>query len=144
MKCLPSGTTPENGETCQTGRLTRFQQQRIRYRQRKPYHDEIGDYRWVVPANPHKAQQKDVGLAAAIYLARVITSERLSTFNLEQLFNSEYYHSYIKYFASGTLVLHLNLNGINWFNAILPPVCLLNKFEEFCKPLLEKKGNPKK
>ena len=69
-----------------------------------------------------------------------ITSERLNKFYLEQLFNSTYYHSYIKYYASGTLVLHLNLNGINWFNAILPPVGLLNQFEEFCKPILKKKA----
>ena len=69
-----------------------------------------------------------------------VTSERLNKFYLEQLFNSTYYHSYIKYYASGTLVLHLNLNGINWFNAILPPVGLLNQFEEFCKPILKKKA----
>ena len=69
-----------------------------------------------------------------------VTSERLNKFYLEQLFNSTYYHSYIKYYASGTLVLHLNLNGINWFNTILPPVGLLNRFEEFCKPILKKKA----
>ena len=68
-----------------------------------------------------------------------VTSERLNKFYLEQLFNSTYYHSYIKYYASGTLVLHLNLNGINWFNTILPPVGLLNQFEKFCKPILKKK-----
>lgn len=69
-----------------------------------------------------------------------VTSERLNKFYLEQLFNSTYYHSYIKYYASGTLVLHLNLNGINWFNTILPPVGLLNQFEKFCKPILKKKA----
>ena len=68
-----------------------------------------------------------------------VISERLNKFYLEQLFNSTYYHSYIKYYASGTLVLHLNLNGINWFNTILPPVGLLNQFEKFCKPILKKK-----
>ena len=68
-----------------------------------------------------------------------VTSERLNKFYLEQLFNSNYYHRYIKYYASGTLVLHLNLNGINWFNTILPPVGLLNQFEKFCKPILKKK-----
>lgn len=69
-----------------------------------------------------------------------VTSERLNKFYLEQLFNSTYYHRYIKYYASGTLVLHLNLNGINWFNTILPPVGLLNQFEKFCKPILKKKA----
>ena len=69
-----------------------------------------------------------------------VTSERLNKFYLEQLFNSNYYHRYIKYYASGTLVLHLNLNGINWFNTILPPVGLLNQFEKFCKPILKKKA----
>ena len=47
---------------------------------------------------------------------------------LEMLFNSQSYHDYIKYFASGTLVLHLDLNGVKWFKTFLPPDHLLSKF----------------
>ena len=56
-------------------------------------------------------------------------NETLSKNYLRYLFNSEHYHNYIKHFASGTLVLHLDLNGINWYKDIIPPINLLNKFE---------------
>jgi restriction endonuclease S subunit len=42
--------------------------------------------------------------------------EHFPVFYLEQLFNSNHYHSYIRHFASGTLVLHLDLNGMNVFS----------------------------
>ncbi|MWP46679.1 restriction endonuclease subunit S [Gilliamella sp. Pas-s27] len=69
-----------------------------------------------------------------------VKSQRLNKFFLEQLFNSYNYHNYIKYFASGTLVLHLNLDGINWFYIALPPLSLLEKYEEYCAPILTKKS----
>lgn len=69
-----------------------------------------------------------------------VKSKRLNKFFLEQLFNSYNYHNYIKYFASGTLVLHLDLNGINWFYIALPPLSLLEKYEEYCEPILTKKS----
>ena len=56
------------------------------------------------------------------------------------LFNSDYYHDYIKGFASGTLVLHLNMNGIGWFKTIIPPSELLDKFSNL-KKNIEKKKN---
>ncbi|MGH8280170.1 MAG: restriction endonuclease subunit S, partial [Gammaproteobacteria bacterium] len=48
---------------------------------------------------------------------------------LERLFNSEHYHNYLRPFASGTLVLHLNLDGVRWFESFLPPRSLLDKYE---------------
>lgn len=58
---------------------------------------------------------------------------------LERLFNSSTYHKYIKYFASGTLVLHLDLNGVNWFNTVLPHQCILEKYEAHCAGLLKQR-----
>lgn len=58
---------------------------------------------------------------------------------LEQLFNSSSYHKYIKYFASGTLVLHLDLNGVNWFKTVLPPKDMLEKYETNCLSLLKQR-----
>lgn len=58
---------------------------------------------------------------------------------LEQLFNSRSYHQYIKHYASGTLVLHLDLNGIKWFKAPLPPKKLLGDYEEHCKSLFKQR-----
>ena len=62
-----------------------------------------------------------------------ISSSELNNFYLERLFNSSSYHEYIKYFASGTLVLHLDIKGISWFDTYIPPRMLLDKFEDFCR-----------
>lgn len=62
-----------------------------------------------------------------------ISSSELNNFYLERLFNSSSYHEYIKYFASGTLVLHLDIKGISWFDTYIPPRMLLGKFEDFCR-----------
>lgn len=59
---------------------------------------------------------------------------------LETLFNSNHYHNYIKQFASGTLVLHLDLKGVNWYRTELPPRELLSRFEDFCTPLFQQRG----
>ena len=40
------------------------------------------------------------------------------------------YHSFIKHWASGTNVLHLNLDGINWYPICIPPVSLQKKLSE--------------
>lgn len=61
-------------------------------------------------------------------VAKVISTGKLNSEFLEQLFNSDYYHSYIKHFASGTLVLHLNLDGVNWCKIPLPPKSLVDKY----------------
>ncbi len=64
-----------------------------------------------------------------------VSSNSLGRFYLEHLFNSTYYHNYIKHFASGTLVLHLDLNGVNWFETIIPPNDILNRYESACESL---------
>ena len=48
---------------------------------------------------------------------------------LLMLFNSEHYHNYIKWYASGTLVLHLKIDGMHWYKAEVPPVALQKKFD---------------
>ena len=60
---------------------------------------------------------------------------------LRYLFNSNHYHNYIKHFASGTLVLHLDLNGILWYKDIIPPISLQNKFEDIVNEIDEKITN---
>lgn len=65
-----------------------------------------------------------------------VRSKTFGPFYLERLFNSSRYHKYIKYFASGTLVLHLDLNGVNWFKTVLPLPEILDKYESHCVPLL--------
>lgn len=60
---------------------------------------------------------------------------------LRYLFNSNHYHNYIKHFASGTLVLHLDLNGILLYKDIIPPISLQNKFENIVNEIDKKIAN---
>jgi type I restriction enzyme S subunit len=57
---------------------------------------------------------------------------------LRYLFNSNHFHNYIKHYASGTLVLHLDLNGIRWYTDYIPPVFLQDKFQSFVSNIDDK------
>jgi len=70
----------------------------------------------------------DDQMVASCDISSVICNEKLNKHYLRHLFNSEYYHNYIKHFASGTLVLHLDLNGVNWYKDVIPPINLQDKF----------------
>lgn len=72
-------------------------------------------------------------------VARVdIVSEDLKKNYLRYLFNSNSYHNYIKHFASGTLVLHLDLQGVKWFTHAIPSSRVQNDFEKFINSIDEK------
>ncbi len=65
-------------------------------------------------------------------VARVdIIDDSFQKHYLRFLFNSNYFHNYIKHYASGTLVLHLDLNGINWYKDTIPPIKLQEQFQNF-------------
>jgi type I restriction enzyme, S subunit len=68
-----------------------------------------------------------------------VSSKTFGEAYLEQLFNSESYHKYIKHFASGTLVLHLDLQGVKWFKTHIPPRNLLNKYNQHCDSLFKQR-----
>jgi type I restriction enzyme S subunit len=68
-----------------------------------------------------------------------VSSETFGEAYLEQLFNSNNYHKYIKHFASGTLVLHLDLNGVKWFKTYLPPKNLLDRYSLHCDSLFKQR-----
>lgn len=53
---------------------------------------------------------------------------------------TDFYHNYIKKWASGTNVLHLNLDGISWYKTWIPPMELQNKFSNIIKKIHSKKG----
>ncbi|MDM3856069.1 MAG: restriction endonuclease subunit S [Aphanizomenon gracile PMC649.10] len=74
-------------------------------------------------------------------VASVISKSDFNNYYLEMLFNSELYHEYIKHFASGTLVLHLNLNGMLWFKTFMPQKTLLDKFAKIKKSIIAKQTN---
>lgn len=64
-------------------------------------------------------------------VARVnILNSKLKKNYLRYLFNSKYYHDYIKNYATGTLVLHLDLNGVLWYKDVIPSISIQQKFED--------------
>ncbi|MES2781097.1 MAG: restriction endonuclease subunit S [Bacteroidota bacterium] len=78
-------------------------------------------------------------VVASCDIAKLNISEKLDKYYLDMLFNSNNYHKYIKGFASGTLVLHLDTSGIGWYKAIIPPKDLLNKYALFKENIDSKK-----
>lgn len=70
-------------------------------------------------------------IVASCDIAKVNVGDDLDKYYLDMLFNSNDYHKYIKGFASGTLVLHLDTKGIDWYKCIIPSKYLLNKYAEF-------------
>ena len=53
---------------------------------------------------------------------------------------TEYYHNFIKKYASGTNVLHLNLDGLNWYTMWLPPLRLQYQFGDIINKIQAKKN----
>lgn len=77
-------------------------------------------------------------LVYSMDIAKVIPKENLTESYLMMLFNSEHYHNYIKWYASGTIVLHLNMDGMKWYKAELPPKTILEKFDLIYKPIAKR------
>ena len=53
---------------------------------------------------------------------------------------TDFYHNYIKKWASGTNVLHLNLEGLDWYTMAIPPISLQNKFAEYVRNIHRMQG----
>jgi type I restriction enzyme S subunit len=73
-----------------------------------------------------------------------ISSKNIPASFLMMLFNSNHYHNYIKWFANGTLVLHLNLDGVNRYMMEMPPQSLLVRFNELYLPIANRIYNTAK
>jgi type I restriction enzyme S subunit len=73
-----------------------------------------------------------------------VSSNHLPVSFLMMLFNSNHYHNYIKWFATGTLVLHLNLDGVNRYVSEIPPSNILRMFDEFYMPIANRIYNTAK
>ena len=56
------------------------------------------------------------------------TTEKLDEMYLYMTLRTDFYHTYIKRWASGTNVLHLNLDGLDWYPIWLPPIGLQRKY----------------
>ena len=52
---------------------------------------------------------------------------------------TDFYHDFIKRWASGTNVLHLNLDGLDWYTTWLPPVDLQQKYSAIVRDIHKQK-----
>ena len=57
----------------------------------------------------------------------------INKYYLYSTLRTEHYHNYIKKWASGTNVLHLNIDGMGWYSIAIPP---MNLQEEYSKIIL--------
>lgn len=73
-------------------------------------------------------------------IAKLVPDERyFNKFYLYMALRTDFYHNYIKKWASGTNVLHLNLEGISWYNTWIPPMGIQNKFALIVEDIHKKK-----
>jgi type I restriction enzyme S subunit len=73
-------------------------------------------------------------LVFSMDIAKILSESIPSSF-LMMLFNSTHYHNYIKWFATGTIVLHLNLDGVTRYQTELPPTSLMKQYDDFYLPI---------
>jgi type I restriction enzyme S subunit len=59
---------------------------------------------------------------------------------LYQYMRTNFYHKYIKRWASGTNVLHLNTSGLDWLGVIVPPLELQKKYDSIFKEYQRQKS----
>lgn len=67
-----------------------------------------------------------------------ITSDKILPTYLYMTLRTDWYHKYIKRFASGTNVRHLDTKGVERYTIELPPLELQQKFESVVRPMFEK------
>lgn len=69
-----------------------------------------------------------------------VVSNKFNKYYLYMTLRTDFYHKYIKGYASGTNVLHLDVNGILWYKVYIPNGYIQNKFGEIIKNIHEKKS----
>lgn len=84
-------------------------------------------------------------LATSEYLQYVYSMDlaKITPSGIEKMYlyytlRTEFYHSYIKPFASGTNVKHLNINGVENYVLPIPDSNLQERFEELVRAIKEK------
>lgn len=78
------------------------------------------------------------GFIYSMDLAKIIILDTaLIPSYLYMTLRTDHYHKYIKGFASGTNVLHLNLNGVKWYTISFPLKELQIKFHKLVSPMFQ-------
>lgn len=79
----------------------------------------------------------------------IVSSHHVNTIKLEnetykfwmnQLFNSDYFHRYIAYYASGTNIMGLSFNGVTDFEISIPDEKILREFNKVIFDIEKKKS----
>lgn len=70
----------------------------------------------------------------------IIQGEKLLPEFLYSTLRTPFYHNYIKGFATGTNVLHLDTDGIKWYPVILPPKKIQEEYGEIVKGNIKKQN----
>lgn len=74
-------------------------------------------------------------------LARIdINCPTLSKWYVYSTLRTESYHNYIKKWASGTNVLHLNLDGMNWYTTLIPDIAVQKTYAGIIEPIVKKQS----
>lgn len=74
--------------------------------------------------------------AFSMDLARLdVSSDKIDDWYLYMTLRTDAYHEFIKQFASGTNVLHLNLDGLKWFQIPVPIRSIQDRFGELAETL---------
>lgn len=75
-------------------------------------------------------------------IAKMIPNPKyFNRYYLYMALRTDFYHNYIKKWASGTNVLHLNLDGIEWYTTWIPSIELQEKYANIVKDIHKKKSN---
>ena len=69
------------------------------------------------------------------------SEEELNDLYMYMTLRTNFYHNYIKKWASGTNVLHLNLEGLEWYAVCVPPMNLQNRYAKIIKVIHSKKSD---
>ena len=72
-------------------------------------------------------------------LTKIVCSDDMKFF-LVQYFNAEYCHRYITGYASGSNILHLDVNGVLRHFTCLPSKDILQKYSDMVKPMWKKRS----
>lgn len=70
-----------------------------------------------------------------------IISSDINSSYIYMALRTDWYHKYIKKFASGTNVRHLDVSGVTRYQIELPPISLQTKFQEITEPIQKRIGD---
>ncbi|MGN8643113.1 restriction endonuclease subunit S [Catenibacterium mitsuokai] len=69
------------------------------------------------------------------------TSSSINDWYLYSSLRTDHYHNFIKKWASGTNVLHLDLSGLDWYKLVIPDLEVQKKYAEIIKKISITKSN---